>query len=420
MAWRIESQVVRGEVDNRTRGRVIGRLWLVGRSEPVELELQGNANRDLAGRHLVFVNPSPGARLETSFAPRQAGLVGQFTASRKVKIPKLPAEKTQGDAEQGRRFSSHWSNSVYFEWFSVSNGHVVIESADYHLTITPQSMWDMSAAEEEAQQREKGETFKRFFDQLGFLSGSKQYRITSGDAEQEDEPLSEAVYDEDLGSDEPLSEKEADEMISDSDRLSDRLMESLDQGAEAADLEAILEEELERRRAEAEAQPPDSEEGTEREVWAQEMDRAAEEISKDQDFIADLNRRHSLSERGRVLSLKVMSAVDRAGWKPDVSPGENPLIDLVQAVAKAGGKLAGALDGRDWPPLVDECGLCIAWLKRARGLLTDAAVAGDFCRGQNLIPAEELEAILSETLVLKTEVSSLIDELRERLARGFD
>jgi hypothetical protein len=35
MAWRIEQSVVRGEIDNRVRGRVTGRLWLAGRPEPV-------------------------------------------------------------------------------------------------------------------------------------------------------------------------------------------------------------------------------------------------------------------------------------------------------------------------------------------------------------------------------------------------
>ena len=35
MAWRIHEQILRGEIDNRTRGRVTGRVWLAG------IELQG-------------------------------------------------------------------------------------------------------------------------------------------------------------------------------------------------------------------------------------------------------------------------------------------------------------------------------------------------------------------------------------------
>ena len=35
MAWRIDEQVIRGEIDNRTPGKVRGQLWLVGRDEPI-------------------------------------------------------------------------------------------------------------------------------------------------------------------------------------------------------------------------------------------------------------------------------------------------------------------------------------------------------------------------------------------------
>jgi hypothetical protein len=31
MAWRIEEQVVRWEIDNRTPNREVGKIWLVGR-----------------------------------------------------------------------------------------------------------------------------------------------------------------------------------------------------------------------------------------------------------------------------------------------------------------------------------------------------------------------------------------------------
>jgi len=424
MAWRIESHVVRGEVDNRTRGRVVGRLWFLGRADPVELELQGNANRDLAGRSLLFINRDPRPGLAPAIDSRQVGVVGDFTASRKVKVPDIPIEDIGRYYEEKKPFLWHWGNSVYFEWYSAANGRVVIESADYELTISCDGGWEMSAAEEERQQQEKAELIKQFFDQLGPLSGPKPFRITSSDAEILEEPWGESEEDETFAGaeDPPLSEEEADEMISDSDRLTDRLMERLDQAGESADLEAILKEELERRRSEAEARPLTPEEEEERATWMAELNRAAEEISKDPEFIADLDRRHPLSERGRMLSLRVMAESDRGGWVPDTiaQADDHPVVDLVRSLTKAGGKLAGALDGRDWPPLIDECGLCIAWLKRARGYLTDAAVAGDFCRERKLIPLAQLETILNEIVALQVDVDAVIEELRERLARGFD
>ena len=49
MAWRIHDSVIRGEIDNRLKGRVRGKLWLNGLDEPVKLDLVGNACADLAG-----------------------------------------------------------------------------------------------------------------------------------------------------------------------------------------------------------------------------------------------------------------------------------------------------------------------------------------------------------------------------------
>jgi hypothetical protein len=35
MAWRIHDSVIRGEIDNREKGIVRGRLWLDGLAEPI-------------------------------------------------------------------------------------------------------------------------------------------------------------------------------------------------------------------------------------------------------------------------------------------------------------------------------------------------------------------------------------------------
>ena len=41
-AFRIDKCVVHGEIDNRVKGVVCGRIWLVNWPEPMVLELQGN------------------------------------------------------------------------------------------------------------------------------------------------------------------------------------------------------------------------------------------------------------------------------------------------------------------------------------------------------------------------------------------
>jgi hypothetical protein len=85
MAWRIDQSVIRGEIENRTRDRVTGRIWFEGRDGPVELDLTGNAWRDLAGRRLEFVNPVAvkpplSADEVAGFAQRQSGAIGDCTA----------------------------------------------------------------------------------------------------------------------------------------------------------------------------------------------------------------------------------------------------------------------------------------------------------------------------------------------------
>ena len=95
MAFRIHDSVVRGEIDNRVKGIVRGRIWVEGRAEPVVLELKGNAWPDLAGCLLTFTNPQkriPHPHLD-SLHPLQRGSIGDLTASRKVRVFDVPLEE---------------------------------------------------------------------------------------------------------------------------------------------------------------------------------------------------------------------------------------------------------------------------------------------------------------------------------------
>ena len=66
MAWRIDEAVIHGELDNTVEGRTTGKVWLVGREEPIELELEGDAWRDLAGTKLKFFNRNPIAHWDSA------------------------------------------------------------------------------------------------------------------------------------------------------------------------------------------------------------------------------------------------------------------------------------------------------------------------------------------------------------------
>jgi hypothetical protein len=166
MAWRIEESVIRGEIDNRVRGRVTGRIWFTGRAAPVELNLMGDCWRDLAGRRLEFTNPEPKPGDLGNFAAIQKGLAGDISASRKVKVPDIPLDQIGAYYAAKKPFPWHWGNSLYLEWFSEANGRVVIESASYELKIVGDAAWEMSAAEEEAQRRANGAAITAYMDRL--------------------------------------------------------------------------------------------------------------------------------------------------------------------------------------------------------------------------------------------------------------
>jgi hypothetical protein len=162
MALRLDKAVVRGEVDNTRPGKVTGRLWLIGRKEPVVLALQGNAWRDVAGRKITFRNPNPEAQSSAeSLRSEQNGVVGDITASNKVKVFTVPEEEWLAAYEERRteEVPTEWRNALYLEWFSEMNGRVVIESADFEIGIS-EGVWEMDEAAEEAQRRSNMEAMR--------------------------------------------------------------------------------------------------------------------------------------------------------------------------------------------------------------------------------------------------------------------
>jgi hypothetical protein len=148
VAWRIDEHVVRGEIDNRIKGQLTGTLWLHDRVNPVILDLCGNPWRDLAGLRIRFSNPNAKPGLPDGFADVQTGVVGDITASRKVRVPDCSMEEFIAGYKTDRIFTFHMANSLYLEWFSQRNGRVVIESASYQLEIDGTPTWQMTEAEE--------------------------------------------------------------------------------------------------------------------------------------------------------------------------------------------------------------------------------------------------------------------------------
>jgi hypothetical protein len=188
MAFRIHESVVRGEIDNREKGVVRGKIWVEGRAEPVMLELAGNAWPDLAGCLLSFTNP-----LERIAHPHldslhgvQRGGIGDLTASRKVRVFDVPLEQALEMIRRKEKPPEHMANSLYLEWFSEANGRVVVESADYKLTISAPA-WRMTPQEDAERATQASAGMAHFMARLAEAVEQNQ-RLQEEPGEEGDEP----------------------------------------------------------------------------------------------------------------------------------------------------------------------------------------------------------------------------------------
>lgn len=185
MAWRFDKCVTHGEIDNTVQGRVTGKLWLLGREQPMILDLAGDAWPDLAGCRLTFVNPNPLSQpqYDEGLSMHQTGSVGDITASMKLKKLLVPEEEWMKALEEKRFHEVPWvlSNSLYLEWFSDRNGRVVIQTTDYKLEVSDRC-WEADENDQAAQQAINDENMRAYMEDLG-----RMFNEEPPEAEDEDQ-----------------------------------------------------------------------------------------------------------------------------------------------------------------------------------------------------------------------------------------
>jgi hypothetical protein len=188
MAWRFDKMVIRGEIDNTVRGSVTGTLWLLGREQPMTLDLVGDAWPDLAGCKLTFENPNPmpQPQYDEGLAMIQTGSVGDITASQKLKKLLVPEEVWMKALEERRFHEVPWvlSNSLYLEWFSDRNGRIVIQTTDYVLHVS-ERQWELDEDEQAAQQAINEENMRTFMEDAARALGGEDL---ADEAKDEDGP----------------------------------------------------------------------------------------------------------------------------------------------------------------------------------------------------------------------------------------
>ncbi len=347
MACRIDDAVIRGEIDNTVEGRTTGRIWLLGRDEPLTLDLDGDCWRDLAGARLSFENPEPSADPDAeTLALLQSGVVGDVTASRKARVATVSEDEIQALHAAGREIPYEWKNLLYLEWFSEANGRVLIETSDYRLTVT-EHLWQMDSDSEQAQQ-------------LANLHAMRDFMATLIRRKKTSEPETSSESDE-------LDEYEWEERLKESDRLADAYQEVLEKYMDDGDAErkeafvmgwdGLLDALAERDETEM-VDPFDDEE-----LQASSSSWQSGDDDSDED-----EERHPLQALSYEVALRAVDLVSRDGGS---DTAEHCLVsNLLQVSAKLAGGLSG--HGSGYEP---EAGFVLAVLKRCLSWLNEAMAA---------------------------------------------
>ncbi len=176
MALRINQAIISGWIDNRMPGVTHGGIELLGMQRPLQLILKGNCARDLAGTRLDFVNPNPQPQHdvieELHFLHR--GVVGDMTASEKVKSLLIPQEEIAEYLEEGKQIPFEWKNCLSLEWYSLANGRVMIEATGFELKLS-HHMWELDVEGEKQQQEDNSVVLEHFIHLINEANEAESY-----------------------------------------------------------------------------------------------------------------------------------------------------------------------------------------------------------------------------------------------------
>ena len=400
MAFRIHDSVVRGEIDNRVKGIVHGKIWVYERAEPVVLELKGNAWPDLAGCLLKFNNPQkpvPHQHLD-SLNPAQLGVIGDITASRKVRVFDIPTGEAYRMCKRGEKPPEHMANALYLEWFSEQNGRVVIESVDYQLEISP-PLWRLTPHEELQRAKDAAAGMNWFMQKL--TEAVEQHQRGQKDPEAE---WDEHDYEKFLKESDARTDKYAEliDKYGDSDEAEEKIAKEMGWARELTEEEA----EAERQRIE-------------------EMNRACEEALKEPrpepephregtDWIRtkDGRLRHPLQHRCFESAMKFWNQAKKLNREIFE---DDDLQQFIFEFQTTGAKLAGALNGVAEGREFSDAAFTVACLKRALDHLHKSQAGLEAAAPKKLLPKKMIAEARKELFEIREGILKTMDEFRGKI-----
>jgi hypothetical protein len=389
VAFRIHQSVVRGEIDNRVKGIVRGKILLAGWDRPITLELEGNACPDMAGCLLNFTNPLklvPFPQIR-SLNCLQRGGIGDLTASRKVRVFDVPLEEAMAMFDRKEKPPEHMANCLYLEWFSDANGRVVIESTDYELTVSAPE-WQLTADEEAERATQAGE---------GMITFMKK--------------LSEAVeahIREQKDPEQPWDEQDYEKFLRACDARTAKDLELLDKYGTSEESAAKIAED----------------EDEEDQMSAAEMNELCESLANEPspepapqtegiDWIrnAEGEVRHPLQQRCAENAQQFWRFARKAGLDPS---SDGDLEKFLTEFHITSAKLEGALNGLARGETYTEPAFTVAYLKRALGHLHQAQSGLEAIVPKKLLPQEMVAEARRELFEIREGILRLMDRYRGR------
>ena len=331
-----------------------------------------------------------------------------MTASRKVRVPDVPVEEALAMIKIGIKPPEHLANSLYLEWYSDFNGRVVIESADFRLSIA-EPTWKMTAQEQEEQRRANASAINNWMAKLANIAGTPPRR-------KHDEAEEQHIWspEDDAKMDEFAWEK----FLKESDARTDRYMKLLEQ---FKDLDEESRERLVARamgwtQIEAYLDERDNGEGDEDPSAPDYIDDIPElepnPLTEGIDWIrtADGDIRHPLAHR----AFETAIAMSHDCKMTDLSdePQDKAVLDMVFSAQMLGAKLAGALNSLAYDHETED-GFLVAYLKRALKYLHETLKHSEIVRQQRLVAPERLDRFKRDLFSIREEILRIMEQHRK-------
>jgi hypothetical protein len=292
---------------------------------------------------------------------------------------------------------TRWANSLYLEWFSAANGRVVIESADYELTISEPG-WRLTPEEDADRARQAATGMDDFMQRL-----------------------TEAVEEQKRGQKDPedeWDEHDYEKFMKESDARTAKYMELLDKYGDSEEAE----EKIAREMGWLEDLTP--EQAAEEARQVEDMNRACEDAVNEPSPEPDPAREgidwirtkegdiaHPLQHRCTESMMKFWNQADELGMEKMADDDLDQFIFEFQTI---GAKLAGALDGIAEGRGFMDAPFTVACLKRALDHLHKSQAGLEAVAPKKLLPEDMVREARKELFEIREGILKLMDEFRGR------